>query len=290
MEPSISSSFLREWDPHAMVACFAEHGWRAVELHDTHGRQLIESGDPFTVGQRFRAYAGDQGVAFLQGHLAAGKVGRNGESVWFDIAPADEIAFAQAMDEMRRWVDLFAGLGVSAGVLHVGGALLQLSGWEAQRALARRAEALTTVAERAQGGPTTICVENLTFPDSGVESIQEILSLLAAVGRDDLGICLDTGHAHMGGADIPAFIHVAGKRLMALHLNDNDGQRDGHLLPYGGGTIAWGPVLCALRENGYRGPLNLEITGEAACPRQVRLMKLDYALELARWMIGQLEA
>ena len=286
MEPSISSSYLREWYPHAMVACFANHGWHAVELHGIHGRQLLDAGDPCTVGQRFRAFAGDQGVRLLQGHLAAGKRDRNGASVWFDIAPPDDGEFAQALDEMRRWVELFAGLEVSAGVLHIGGATLQEAGWAADRILARRVEALTAIAEHAEGGPMTICVENLTFPGSGVETIQEIQALLAAVGRDDLGICLDTGHAHMAGIGIPEFIRRAGGDLKALHVNDNGGQSDDHLLPFGSGTIEWAPVLRALRGSGYRGPLNLEIPGESRCPEPVRLAKLDYALELARWMIG----
>lgn len=274
-----------------MVACLAEHGWRACELHDTHGRYLAQSPDPFAAGQRFRAYAADQGMAFPQGHFIS--TTDNPHDPWFDIAPVRDRAFAKAMDEMRRWVDLFAGLGVRAGMLHVGGSDLESEGWSREMMLDRRVEAIRIIADHARGGPTAICVENLAFSGSSVRTLDEIQALLGAVDRENVAICLDTGHAHMGAAagdgsvDIPAFIRGAGSRLLALHVNDNLGGDDIHLLPYGGGSIAWEPVLGALRQIGYAGVFNLEITGENQCPAPVRLAKLEYAFALACWMIGQ---
>ena len=51
---------------------------------------------------------------------------------------------------------------------------------------------------------------------------------------------------------------MIGKRLRALHINDNRGEKDDHLLPYLG-YVEWEPVLRALKEIGYAGDFTYEI-------------------------------
>jgi len=286
MQPSMSTSYLWKLDPHAAIECFADHGWRALELHYTHGSELLEAGRPDQVGNRFRRFAADRGIHFPQGHFYAAQIGRDsGRPTWFDAAPADDDAFALAMDEMRRWIDLFSALGTKAAVLHVGGFALRDQGWSEKRILARRAQALTRMAEYAQGGPTTICLENLPFPGSGVATLADIREILFAVNCSNVAICLDTGHGNVAGVDCPQFIQGAATHLAALHINDNDAKSDGHVLPYGCGTIPWDRVLRALRAVHYQGPFNFEVPGEINCPEPVQMAKLDYALQIAEWMV-----
>jgi sugar phosphate isomerase/epimerase len=268
-----------------MVQCFAGHGWRTLELHDIHGYSLLKGADPEQAGLAFRTFAADHGVSFPQGHLYVARRDLEiGQTVWFDIAPADDAEFVRAMDEINRWIDFFGALGVKVGVLHPGGSTLGRLGWSQERILARRVEALRSIAEYAKDGPTVVCLENLS--DFGIPTAAGLLRVISKVPGDRLGICLDTGHVHLSGASIPAFIAQAGDRLKALHIGDNGGQTDDHLLPYGYGTIEWPPVLQALRANGYSGPFNLEIPGENRCPEPIRMAKLTYALELAERMIA----
>ena len=289
MTPSMWTSYLVEWLPEDMVRCFAEHGWRSLELSDEHGHDLLKLGDPLRVGEEFRQFASEHGVSFPQGHfyLATGgfrpedREGRRAA----DIAPPEESEFQQAMEDMRRWVDLFSGLGVQAGVLHLGGGRLRAAGWSEERVFARRIEALSRIAEYARGGPTLICLENLG-EDSGVHTVDDFDRVLGAVAADNVAICLDTGHANITGVDTPDFIRRAGRRLKALHVADNLGQNDDHLLPYGRGTVPWTPTMAALRDVGYDALFNFEVPGENRCPAPVRLAKLDYSLALARWMVG----
>ena len=42
----------------------------------------------------------------------------------------------------------------------------------------------------------------------------------------------------------------------------------------------------ALQFTGYDGLFNFEVPGESRCPKSVRALKLDYALGLAKSMIG----
>ena len=289
MQPSMWSCYLIEWQPRAAIECLAEHGWHAAELGEEHAHDLLKEGDPLKVGAEFRRWADDCGVAVPQGHLPMSTKGFRPEDLdgrgHFDIAAADHAEFEARMDDMRRWIDLFNAVGIEAGVLHVGGVRLIEAGWSADRVLARRVEALSRIAEYARGGPTKLCLENYSarHANATVAATEEII---AAVGADNLAICLDTGHANLADVDIAAFIRAAGPRLKALHIADNLGRRDDHILPYGAGTIEWTDVMKALRDIGYAGIFNFEVPGEeVGCPPPVRLAKLDYALALAQWMI-----
>lgn len=74
--------------------------------------------------------------------------------------------------------------------------------------------------------------------------------------------CLDSGHTHtvasMGQPTVPEFIRLFGSRIRLVHLHDNDGLLDQHLIP-GQGTINWPEVFDALEEIGYQGYFNYEI-------------------------------
>jgi sugar phosphate isomerase/epimerase len=146
-------------------------------------------------------------------------------------------------------------------------------------------QALERVLAYAKGGVTTLCLENLS-PGSGVCDCADFDRIFATCGPTGLGICLDTGHANLAGVDSAAFVRAAGGRLKALHIADNLGTQDNHMLPYGAGTVAWPGVMRALRETGYNGLFNFEVPGENRCPAGLRLKKLAYARELAERMIA----
>ena len=291
MIPCMWSSYLLEWEPQQMVRLFAAHGWRALELSDEHAHDLLKLGKPLSVGVEFRRIAADLGISFPQGHFLLSNRGCRPEDQEgrqpADIAPAGETEFRQVMDDMRRWVDLFNALGIKAGVLHLGGWAQRAAGVAPARILGRQLEAVARIADYAKGGPTTICLENLLPDGGGMTTIIEFRTVLDALRRDNVGICLDTGHANIAKLDMPEFIRFAGPRLRALHIADNLGYDDHHMLPYGRGTVSWPAVLRALHDIEYVGPLNFEVPGENRCPEPVRLAKLDYALKLANWMIGQ---
>ena len=290
MQPSMWTSFLIEWDPHQMVRRFAEYDWQTLELSDEHGHDLLKEGDPLKVGEEFRRYAADYGIDFPQGHFLLATKGCRPDDLAgrriADISPADDGEYEEAMADMRRWIDLFNALGIKAGVLHLGGRELAQQNWSEEHIFARRVEGLARVAEYAKGGPTQICLENLTA-GSGVANYDEIATVIEAVGADNVAICLDTGHANISGVDNPDFVRRAGDRLKALHVADNLGQNDDHIFPYGRGTVPWSQVLNALHEIDYDGLFNFEVPGENRCPESVRMAKLEYASALADIMIAE---
>jgi sugar phosphate isomerase/epimerase len=98
---------------------------------------------------------------------------------------------------------------------------------------------------KVSGGGLAINVENQTksrskyhFP---LASTAESLDLiLAEVER--LGFTLDTGHAHANGQSSVSLAQRAGPRLTEVHLSDNGGISDDHLIP-GEGTADLNSIL-----------------------------------------------
>ena len=100
--------------------------------------------------------------------------------------------------------------------------------------------------------------------------------MIDAVGSEHIGICLDTGHLNITEKDQRYFITKAGKRLRALHIAQNDGTKDHHIMPFGRGDVDFFCVVRALREIGYEGIFNLEIPGETQIPLPLRHEKMKF--------------
>jgi len=69
-------------------------------------------------------------------------------------------------------------------------------------------------------------VDVAVHPHAGThfETAAEIRDLLDATQADDIGICLDTGHAIVGGLEPTELAELCGGRLRHLHLKDVDGR------------------------------------------------------------------
>jgi len=126
--------------------------------------------------------------------------------------------------------------------------------------------------ERSLGELTTfagecnikIALENLPFLgewEFGSE-ISDLKKLVTKIGRNELGLCLDTGHSLIGKAkvDLSQMVFECEKKLIALHIQDTDGKKDRHWLP-GEGIINWTQFAKALRSVNYQGIFTLEISG-----------------------------
>lgn len=92
---------------------------------------------------------------------------------------------------------------------------------------------------------------------------EELASYIDELGSDCFCACLDIGHAnliHCDGYETvnhADMIRILGKRLKALHVQDNDCVDDNHLAPYSG-NFDWESVCDALREVKYDGVFTLE--------------------------------
>ena len=269
MNFSMWTNYLRDTSPEEATALFAAKGWYNLELSTEHGEALLaREGEPIEIGAKFKAEADRCGVRFPQGHL------------WLQV----DITEDGGVDVIKRWLDLYYGVGVRACVLHAGGKRLRENP-EAREAA--NVKALKALCAHIAGRDQYICLENLM---ESCQRVSDLRRLIDMVGSPQLKICLDTGHLHVSKGDLAEFITEAGPLLKALHIADNEGERDQHMMPYGRGGIRWEGLFAALAEVGYDGLFNYEIPGESFAPHEILMAKLDYLRAVSAYMIGKIEA
>lgn len=103
----------------------------------------------------------------------------------------------------------------------------------------------------------TLLVENTP---NDLATPERLMELLRALHYPDLGVCFDTGHAHLMSSVHQAF-GVLEDRVRSTHVHDNQRDRDSHLWP-GNGTIDWNQTMQSLRAAPHAPALLLEVEGE----------------------------
>ncbi len=128
-------------------------------------------------------------------------------------------------------------------------------------------EFMSRLAEVGREYGVTVCFENMPFRELPLSPLCEILRMVKAVNSEYFRVCLDTGHCNVLGDSPAAAVRLLGREyLRVMHIHDNKGDRDHHLLP-GEGSIDFADFSAALREIGYEGALVFE-TGVSRFPRE----------------------
>jgi sugar phosphate isomerase/epimerase len=164
-----------------------------------------------------------------------------------DLVPgsADPQMRAAAVKRLGRAASLALELGAGQAVLHLG--YDQRMHPDPVEYAQRLGQALwPTVARLAQGG-CRVALETVFEPDP--RPLLLAREELAAQGVEDVGFCLDVGHAlTFSRTGLGDWWEALAPHLLELHLHDNDGQGDWHLPP-GQGAVDWawlGQALAAL--------------------------------------------
>ena len=185
---------------------------------------------------------------------------------------------AKILEGMRRTVEGFGAWKPRVFVVHVGwlpgkgndGVLAE--GRRLETLLGREilmekiADNLRVFAEMAAPLGISLALENVA-PMICLGTMKDQLEMIRYIGMENVGVCLDAGHAHMDGQNVVEYVHMAGKNLLETHFHDNVGPAgmpgrhpDLHW-PVGLGTIHWPGVIDALDEIGYNDPVTFETTG-----------------------------
>ncbi len=175
-----------------------------------------------------------------------------------DITAPDAAVRNRSRDDLLRAAEAAAALQVRYFVLHPGP---ERGGFDRQERAERRANAvgvLNAVAARCRELGVALVLENM-LPHLFAGPVSELLWLLGAMDAGGVGICLDTGHAFLGG-DLPAVVDKLSGHLWMVHVNDNRGDRDDHLPP-GRGSIDWPALVSHLCRAPFAGGMILELAG-----------------------------
>ena len=136
--------------------------------------------------------------------------------------------------------------------------------------------------------PVTVLLETMAGKGSEIGGrFEELKAIMDAVGRDDLGVCLDTCHVYDGGYDIVGdldgvlaeFERVIGlDKLKALHLNDSKNPFGSHKDRHeciGEGSLGLDTFRSIVNHPQLRGlPMILETPNELpGYAREIRLLR-----------------
>lgn len=144
------------------------------------------------------------------------------------------------------------------------------NGQNRERAIQTTVDYFAAVAPALRETGVTMSVENLFFTTSGdmprlpnacsaAEDLRDAVDTLNSKYGDHFAVCLDTGHARLINNDPAQMLKVFGSRLRTLHIQDNHGMKDEHLIP-SKGIIDWKGFGLALGEIDYKGTFNFEVT------------------------------
>ena len=143
-----------------------------------------------------------------------------------------------AMDEIKRALEAAEHVPFRNLVVHLGE---RTDTWS-QRTIEYAHTALEHLGAFARPLGVRLLVENLLSEPTTPEHLLLILEL----GHlDNIGVCLDLGHAHIT-VGVAHAIATLGNRIVSVHVHDNHGVKDEHLWP-GDGSIDWPAAAAALK-------------------------------------------
>jgi len=176
----------------------------------------------------------------------------------FDPSAPLERARRFAVDTYKAEGELAAGLGGPLVVVHCSTIRRQgVSPQERQERLSQLRKSIQDLAVFGQSVGVRYAFENLPAYHPVGSDVAELAGVLSEAGQANVGMCFDCGHANMAG-DVIQSVSQAGERIIYVHLNDNSGQGDDHLMPTYGSVDMLG-LARALRSVGYDGTLMLEV-------------------------------
>jgi len=275
---SVWIDYYEEKPVEEAIALLTKAGYTHVELSIIHLSQLMEKDDPVAAGKALKATADSYGYSIPQGHLSFLPVrGLPGGLVEDG-----------ALERLKPELDMFAAAGISKAVLHLGGGQ-ELAEEERYDRWVHNVAALSQYAE---GTGVTLCLENLPSIVP-TRTAQGLLKFISDAGDKNLAICLDTGHLHLTNTRGDTnqshgdFIRAAGNYLQALHIVDNNGEKDTHQMPFSARTgVDWVDVMKGLRDVDYKGLFNLEILGERGGNDTIREAKLAFIKIMCEQMLS----
>ena len=92
----------------------------------------------------------------------------------------------------------------------------------------------------------------LDFPAWPSFAAADLVDFLEADEAPGAGVCLDAGHAAIGGSAVDAAEELSGY-LAGVRLHDNHGREDNHRVPWSG-AIDWAAVVTSCWKAGFTGP------------------------------------
>jgi sugar phosphate isomerase/epimerase len=193
-------------------------------------------------------------------------INREGSSP-LSITEVERVRRIEAMDELKRVLDVAQDLPFARMILHMGSSRETADPRKRDAAFS----SLEHLSLHAHHAGVTICVENTTSEMGNSAYLRAFVDETRLIA---LRFNFDIGHAHLAeGPEDERIINgfePLRELVVSAHIHDNHGEKDEHLPPYDG-SIDWPAAIKLLKSapNGAALPLTLELkekTGTDAPP------------------------
>ena len=193
---------------------------------------------------QLKTYGQENGVSYVQAHCPAVNPLRAGERYEF------------IMRSTVRSLEVCGMLGIPNAVIHWG----LDDGISKEESFERNYAFLKELIPVLEKTGVNLCFENSSttfwkesfYPATG----RDMRDFLEYVGHPLVNACWDTGHGNLEGPQYNEIVTL-GRYLKAVHINDNRGVQDEHMLPFMG-TISMDEIMSALLAIDYKGYFTLE--------------------------------
>lgn len=169
-----------------------------------------------------------------------------------DIGSEDDSIRENGIRHLLSCIKICHELGADSlgGVIH---SPWGLKGKQSDRYFANVIASLTLIAEEASKLSITLALECINrYENSFLNTVAQGLSLIQKVGKNNIGLHLDTYHMNIEEKNISQAILQCGKHLKRFHLSENDRSYPGN------GSLEWNTIIKAAKSAGFRGPWIIE--------------------------------
>lgn len=193
---------------------------------------------------KLKNYAESLGMKFVQAHSPGGNpLSRDANWNWL-------------LESTIRSVEICGVLGIPNTVVH--------AGWAAdigrEEYYERNLAFYCLLYPAMEQNNVNVLIENSTKSNMGNNYYfltgADMKEFLKFADHPLLHACWDTGHANIEGHQYDDLVALGGD-LYALHINDNRGKMDEHMMPYTG-TMCMDEVMLGLRDAKYNGYFTFE--------------------------------
>jgi len=206
------------------------------------------------------------GLSCVQSHL-----------YWYPLKISSEIKEEKNEFSIKQAIIASGKLGAQWCAMHPRTSIT--SGFSVEQSMQDNISSISEYLEYAIKYNTGIAVENLpifphiwpAYPFFGWD-YHDLCELVDYFQDEHVGVCWDTGHAHLMAYDQAEAIHFLGERIKCTHIHNNKRETDSHFPP-DNGNIDWQQVMDALVSVGYDGALTLE----THCEYQTSDLLLNFA-------------
>lgn len=203
----------------------------------------VYSGNHEAYFEEINKTADDLGIKLVQAHAPMGRPLDDGGGLLVDTL---------------RCVDACGAWGIPNIVVHSG----YTKGISREETYARNKEFFMPLLERAEKYGVNILVENFNRMSIDglywIDNAPDLLGMIEYVDHPLFHAVWDVGHANMQEMPQDEALRMLGSHVRALHIQDNMGDKDTHLVPFVG-TVNMDEIMCGLADIGYQGYFTFEV-------------------------------